>query len=298
MTEFAGKIIPIVFVFFLGYFLKLIKIVKPYSGELLLKLVFYVTLPTLTFLSVIRTTLTITHLYLPFLSIIVVGITFIIASITAKKLKLTGKTYGTFLIGCLIMNTGFTMPFVIAAFGKEGLTIYTFFDLGNVFLIFSFIYYQAIKYGENSNSKIPLKKFLLLPPIWGLTLGTIFNLASWNIHPIIENMLTVTGEPTVFLMLLSLGIYFHPKPQNFRKILAVLSIRIGLGFLIGLFIVTVFNFSGMIRTLIILFCASPVGYNTLVFSSIEKLDEEFAASIVSISILVGIIYIPFLLFFF
>jgi len=186
------------------------------------------------------------------------------------------------------------MPFVIAAFGDAGLTIYTFFDLGNVFLIFSFIYYQAIKYGEYGNSKIPLKKFLLLPPIWGLVLGTIFNLAGWKINPVAENFLSVIGEPTVFLMLLSLGIYFHPKPKNMKKIIAVLVIRIGLGFFIGLAIVTMFQFSGILRTLIILFCAAPVGYNTLVFSSLEKLDDEFAASIVSVSLLAGILYIPFL----
>ncbi len=297
MTEFTGKILPIVFIFFLGYFLKKVKVVESNSGQMLLKLVFYVTLPALTFLSVTRTVLTITHLYLPFLSIIVVGITYVIATITAKKLKLTGKMYGTFLIGCLIMNTGFTMPFVIAAFGEEGLTIYTFFDLGNVFLIFSFIYYQAIKYGENSNSKIPLRKFLLLPPIWGLALGTIFNLAGWKINHTAENFLSVIGEPTVFLMLLSLGIYFHPKPQNLKKIFAVLAIRIGLGFFIGIGIVSLFQFTGILRTLVILFCAAPVGYNTLVFSSLEKLDDEFAASIVSISLLAGIIYIPFLLIF-
>jgi hypothetical protein len=297
MNNFAGKIIPIICIFFLGFFIKKIRIVEPKSGQLLLKLVFYITLPSLTFLSVLNTTLTITHLYLPFLSIFVVGITFFAASFTAKQMGIAGKTYGTFLIGCMIMNTGFAMPFVIAAFGKEGLTIYTFFDLGNVFLIFSFIYYQAIKYGEYGNSKVPWRKFLLLPPIWGLTLGVIFNLAGWGIHNVIENFLTVIGEPTVFLMLLSLGIYFHPKPQNIKKIAAVLSIRIGLGFLIGLSLVAIFNFSGMLKTLIILFCAAPVGYNTLVFSSLEKLDEEFAASIVSISLLAGIIYIPFLLFF-
>jgi malate permease and related proteins len=295
MTDFSIKIIPIVAVFFSGYVLKVIKIVEPDSGKLLLKLVFYVTLPALTFLSVANTKLTITHFYLPFLSVVVVGITFVVATIAAKRLTLSRQTYGTFLIGCLIMNTGFTMPFVIAAFGKEGLAVYTFFDLGNVFLIFTFIYYQAIKYGDNNGSRIPIRKFLLLPPIWGLMLGVLFNLAKWDIAPIVENYLTLIGEPTVFLMLLSLGIYFHPKPQNVKKIATVLLIRIGLGFLIGISIVTVFNLTGMLKTLIILFCAAPVGYNTLVFASLEKLDEEFAASIVSLSLLAGIIYIPLLL---
>jgi predicted Na+-dependent transporter len=38
-----------------------------------------------------------------------------------------------------------------------------------------------------------------------------------------------------------------------------------------------------------------VGYNTLTFSSLAKLDVEFASSLVSVSVLLGLIYTPILI---
>jgi len=49
-------------------------------------------------------------------------------------------------------------------------------------MIFTFAYYFAIKYGNKGNSKIQIKKFLLLPPIWGLILGITYNLLKFELH--------------------------------------------------------------------------------------------------------------------
>jgi predicted permease len=40
--------------------------------------------------------------------------------------------------------------------------------------------------------------------------------------------------------------------------------------------------------------ASPVGFNAVTFSSLEKLDDEFAASIVSMGLITGLIFISML----
>ncbi|MCD4818375.1 MAG: AEC family transporter [Candidatus Cloacimonetes bacterium] len=297
MDNFIQKILPVIVIFFLGYILKSIKLFTKENGSTLLKISFYVTLPALTFISIAQTELVSTYFFLPFLSIIVVGITFLLAYLMGKKLNLSRKTFGTFLVGSMIMNTGFTLPFVVAAYGEKGLAIYTFYDLGNSLLIFTFIYYQAIKFGGNESSKIPIRKIFLLPPIWGLLVGVIFNILKISIYPTVEATFKAIGTPTIFLMMFSLGIYFNPHLKNLPKILFVLTIRIIVGFFLGLMIVNIFNFSGLIKTLVILFSAAPVGYNTLIFSNLEKLDEEFAASIVSISLLLGIIYIPLILFY-
>jgi len=195
------------------------------------------------------------------------------------------------------MNTGFTLPFVLAAYGNQGLAIYTIFDFGNTLMIFTFAYYFAIKFGKNEKSKIPIKKFLLLPPIWGLILGIIFNLLKFELQPTVLNFLEIVGKPTIFLVILSLGIYFSPKVTNLEKMLTVFSLRIGLGLCLGFIAVNIFNIEGIMRTLIVIFCGAPVGYNTLIFASLEELDKEFAASLVSISLLLGIVYVPLLIYF-
>ncbi|MCK4312520.1 MAG: AEC family transporter [Candidatus Cloacimonetes bacterium] len=296
MKEFLEKIIPIILIFFLGYFLKRIRLFKKETGDLLLKLVFYVTLPALIFLSISNVELIFEFIYLPFIAVAVIFIVYFIALFIGKRFKLPPATLGTFLIGSMIMNTGFVLPFIIAAFGREGLALYTFFDLGNALLVLTFVYYIAVKYGGSKSSKVQFRKFLLLPPIWGLFLGIIFNLGKIELPQIAGNFLQHLGTPTIPLIMLSLGIYFSPKMKNIGKIITVLFIRMGFGLLLGFFFVSILNLQGLLRTIVIICSAAPVGYNTLVFSSMENLDKEFAASLVSISLLIGIFYIPILIF--
>ncbi len=297
MDGFWSKVIPIIIIFFMGYFLKKIKLFGSSTADTLLKIVFYVTLPALTFLSGSTVVLSLKFFYLPIIAITVVLIIFSVSYPISKKFNLPKATQGTFLVGTLIMNTGFTLPFVLAAYGNQGLAIYTIFDFGNTLMIFTFAYYFAIKFGNKQKSKIPIKKFLLLPPIWGLILGIIFNLLKFELHPTALNLLDIAGQPTIFLVIISLGIYFSPKVTNLGKMLTVFSLRIGLGLLLGLLFVNILNIEGIMRTLIVIFCGAPVGYNTLVFASLEEMDKEFAASLVSISLLLGIIYIPLLIYF-
>ena len=297
MEGFWSKVIPIIIIFFLGYFLKKIKLFGSSTADTLLKIVFYVTLPALTFFSGSTAILTLKFFYLPIIAIAVVLIIFSVSFPLSIKFNLPKATQGTFIVGTLIMNTGFTLPFVLAAYGNQGLAIYTIFDFGNTLMIFTFAYYFAIKYGNKGNSKIQIKKFLLLPPIWGLILGITYNLLKFELHPTAINFLEIVGKPTIFLVILSLGIYFSPKVTNLGKMLTVFSLRIGLGMTLGLLAVNLFNIEGIMRTLVVLFCGAPVGYNTLIFASLEELDKEFAASLVSISLLLGIIYVPILIYF-
>lgn len=297
MDGFWSKVIPIIIIFFLGYFLKKINLFASSTADTLLKIVFYVTLPALTFLSGSTAELSLQFFYLPIIAIVVVLIIFSVSFPISKKFNLPRATQGTFLVATLIMNTGFTLPFVLAAYGNQGLAIYTIFDFGSTLMIFTFAYYFAIKFGKNEHRKIPIKKFLLLPPIWGLIIGIIFNLLKFELHPTALNFLEIVGKPTIFLVILSLGIYFSPKITNLGKMLTVFSLRIGLGMMLGLLVVNLLNIEGIMRTLVVIFCGAPVGYNTLIFASLEELDKEFAASLVSISLLLGIIYVPLLIYF-
>lgn len=297
MENYLVKIIPIFIIFGVGFLFRISRVIPVITGEILLKLVFYFTLPMLTFKAGATVNLTAEHLLLPLIAVGMVIVSFLVVWPIHQLFHLPRKTRGVFLVGTMIMNTGFTLPFVLAAFDDPGLAVYTIFDFGNTIMIFTFIYFFAVKYGSNGHQKIRVKKFILLPPIWGLLLGICCNIFTINVPSAINNTIYFIGEPTIFLIMLSLGIYFNPKLTNLPKVITVLTLRIGLGLLFGLLITCLLHLHGMIRTLIIVFCGAPVGYNTLVFSTLEDLDKEFAASIVSISILLGLLYVPLLLFY-
>lgn len=297
MNEFFQKIIPVIMIFFLGVLLKKLKVLHDSDSDLFLRLVFYVCLPALTIISTQKIILSWKHVYIPFIPVIIIMTTYFIALLISRKIKLSRETRGTFLVGSMIMNTAFVFPFILSAFGEKGFAFATIYQFGTGILIFTFVYYIAMRYSPANREGIKIRKFLLLPPIWALIAGIIINLTGFNLPHMLENFFELLSLPTIPLVMLSLGVYFKPKMKNSSRMLLVFSVRIFGGFLISLLLTSILNITGMIRTIIIICSSAPVGYNTLVFSLLEELDKEFAANLVSISLLLGMIYIPALIYF-
>lgn len=297
MEKIISEILPVILFFVVGYILKIFKIFKKDNGDILLKIVFYIALPALVIISLSQSRLTSEFAFLPFISTGIIVVTYFIARITAKFLKLEHKTLGTFLVGTMILNIGFMLPFIIAAFGEEGLSRIIIMDMGNGIMVFTFIYFQACKYGSHQkHQKTIYKRFLLAPPIWAIFAGLILNFTKVEITGITYNFFKIAGDLTIPLLMLSVGIFFEPKIVKLPAMISVIAIRMGLGLLLGCLITEILGLEGLTRTIVILGSTTPVGYNTLTFSSIENLDKEFAASIVSVSIFIGIFYVPLLIY--
>lgn len=298
MNEFVIKIIPIILIFVLGYIIKKLKILDKNNADLLLKLVFYISLPALIILSIAKIEITSDFIFLPIIPVLVILSIFVVSYFIGKLFNLPRKTFGVYLIGTLIMNIGFTLPFFIAAYGNEGLARISIFNVGQGFLTFTFTYFLACKYGNDKvDHKTMIKKFALLPPIWALLIGIILNFTNVTIPSVVDSFLQIIGDLTTPLVMLSLGIYFTPKIIKLLPLSSAIITRMGLGLLLGFLFVKLFDLDGLNRLIVLIGSAAPVGYNTLVFSSLESLDKEFAASLVSFSILLGIIFIPLLILF-
>jgi predicted permease len=67
--------------------------------------------------------------------------------------------------------------------------------------------------------------------------------------------------------------------------------------MVGLIIVSLFKLDGIEKTISMVGIAAPVGFNMLTFSSLENLNKEFAASVLSFSILIGVFSTPLIIFF-
>ncbi|UCH84595.1 MAG: AEC family transporter, partial [Candidatus Latescibacterota bacterium] len=133
------------------------------------------------------------------------------------------------------------------------------------------------------------------PPLWALVAGLAMNAAGIGLHPHISHFLTSIGNLVVPLVMLALGIYFSPRLVKWRLLITVLVIRSGGGLVLALVLSALFGLDGLTRSVLVICGAAPVGYNTLVFSSLAKLDVEFAASLLSTSILFALLYVPALM---
>ncbi|MBT3424266.1 MAG: AEC family transporter [Bacteroidetes bacterium] len=293
------KILPVILIFLLGYVLKILKVLSLKEGDMLIKVIFNFSLPALILHSISSLALTLELMYLPLCSLIVIIIAYFISLLSGKALKLKKTTLGTFIIGAMILNSGFLIPFIMSAFGEDGLARLLLFDFTNGILVFTFIYYQAVKYGgTNGEHKTLTKKFLRSAPLWALLIAMLLNLSHTSFPIPIKSFLKISGDMTIPLMMLSLGIFFNPKLHKAKLVAVGIFIRMGIGLGLGILLSYLFNLDGLNRIIVIIGSAAPIGFNTLTFASLEDLDKEFAASLVSASILIGILYTPLLIYLF
>jgi len=299
MPEVYEALIPVFLMIFLGFILKFAKILNNGSAHLLLQLVFYISLPALILANIPNTLLEADYIYLPVIPVITGLILLFLSRKVGKSLKLERKTYGVFVISSLIMNSAFAFPFIMAFYGKEGLSRMLIFDVGNAAFIYSFAYYMACRYGKHQvDRKLILRRLLLSIPLWSIVIAIILNLLNIRTTGVFHGFLKMAGDLTIPLLLISVGAFFEPRLLKVKALGASILIRMGLGILIGWALTKITGLEGITAKVVILASATPVGYNTLIFSSLEKLDTEFAASLVSVSILIALFYIPAIFFLF
>jgi predicted permease len=299
MSPFVEKIIPLILAFFTGIAFKKLKLLSKEDAPVLLRLVLTVTLPALTIIAISNVVIVADMALIPVMAVIVVFLMFGISSFVGRRIKLSGPTFGSFLVGTMIMNTAYSLPFFAAAFGNEGLARASLFDIGNTFMIFTFTYFNAIKYGENSHTdKIQWGKFLRLPPLWAMLIAFVWKASSLQLPRLALNFLNLIGLPTVPLVMIALGLYFDPSLSNLGKAAIGIFIRMGVGLGIGIALAAIFGLQGITRTVVIVNSALPIGFNTLIFANFENMDREFAATLVSISIFIALFYIPLLIWLF
>lgn len=296
MSVVIAKIVPVIIVFFLGYVLKQIRILTKEDGSTLLKIFFYISIPSLILLSVSQMKFTGELLWLPVVAALVILANYLVAHCCGRYLKLDSPSLGAFLVGSIIMNTGVMFPFLLAVKGEEGLAQGALFDLGNTALIFTFVYWIACRHGASTDNKAAMvMKLLTSPPLIAVAIGLFLNLNHLALLDGPARLLGSLGYMSMPLIMLTLGIYFSPVPYRVLPVFSAVFIRIAIGLLLGFLFVAVFDLKGLSKAVVLVCSSAPSGVTTLVFCSMEKLDNEFAASVVSYSLVISLFLVPLLL---
>lgn len=296
MLEYLSSLVPILLIFVLGLALRRSGVVQREDGGLLLKLFFYAALPALIVLSVSEVELTPDLIFLPFGAVLTHVVTLSVALLIGRRLQVERQALGVVLVGSMIMNGAFVYPFLLIRFGAPGLAQAALFDLGNVVMVVSVAYTLAYRYGDaGKKGGSALKRLVLSPPVWALTLSLVLRATQIQIPDVFATFLQSIADMTTPLLMLALGIYFSPRLVQPGLLTLTVLTRMGVGLLCGLFFGALFGLQGVPRVVMAMAAAAPVGFNALTFSSLAKLDVDFAASVVSVSVLLGMIYMPVLI---
>jgi len=296
MTDVFIRLSPIILTYLLGIVLRRTRAVRREDGALFLRLVFFAAIPALILQSLPRVKITPDVALLPVVAAIIILGTYAAAYFVCRRAAPERPVFGVTLVGSMIMNTSFILPFILLMYGEQGFALAVVFDIGNAFLVASVIFYTACRYGEDSGGPwSAVRRVALAPPLWAFTLGLFLNLTGIRMHPAVDSFLTLVGNLMVPLVMISLGIYFSPTLVRPRLLVTVLLIRSVGGFVLALALASLLGLEGIVRSVVLISGAAPVGFNTLVFASLAKLDVEFAASLLSASIALGIVLLPILI---
>lgn len=292
MSLILIQILPVIFTFFAGFILKKLSILSSKDGDIFLKLVFYLGIPSLVLTSIPELYLSKTLLFLPISAVIVHIVTGVILIFSAKLMKIDQKTMATALVGVMMMNLGFSLPFIEIFFGKEGIAKALFFDLGNAIFVFTITYAVANYYGTNKDKSHPWLGFLKNPPLIAIFIALILNFAKIQIPEIFLSFFEFTAQMTLPLIMVAIGVKFSFKRQFSIFSFTAIFLRMAGGFFIAFFVLSFINTDLPTTRAVLLGAASPVGFNTITFAVLKGLDEEFAASIVSVSAMTALFLLP------
>lgn len=290
------KLIPTFLLIGLGYYLKRQKVFDADFGRTLLKFVFYVAAPALSLRAISQLHLDLSLIALIILPFILTVLSFLLVKPLEKKIHLTPKQFAVFLMATMIINSGFTLPFVISLVGDAGAARVSLFNVMNNIMVFGWVYSIAISYGERghiSKSEVA-KKVLFSPAFASLAIALTLNVTKISMPNILLPTINFLADLTSPLILIALGLIMEIKLMFPLQTFQSLFFRMIGGLVVGVLSVKLFNLTGVDRLTALLLSASPVGFNTVTFSSLEKLDDEFAASIVSMGLIAGLVFMSLL----
>ena len=199
----------------------------------------------------------------------------------------------------MIANNSFMFPFVLAIYGETGFVDAVLFDFGNAIMVATVTYATAFNYSDE-----PFEKFSMLkrigrgPLFWALAIGVILSVTGRALPPVIINVIGPVAQMTSPLILIALGILFSLSLKQLRLVGLTLFIRMGLGFVFGFGFATLVGLEGQTFVIVALCSGAPIGFMALTFTSLARLDMELTTTAVSLSILLGLFYIPLLVLLF
>ncbi len=291
------SLLPIFAYFIVGVLLRRARLASREHGAFLFRLVFFVTLPALAFGTIADTTVGPLSVVLPLSAMAINALCMVAAFLFTRRKAISRNKAGALILGAGITNMVFMFPFVLAILGRQGLADAILFDLGNAVFVASAGYLVALRFGHSESSSVvqSLAKTLRSPLLIAIAAALVINVAELKLPDTVETVLVPLGSATIPLVLIGLGISFSVSGARSALPFYAIAFRMPLGFLAGLTIVWSLDLDGMVATVIAVSAAAPIGFSSVTLASVADLATEQAATALSMSIGIGLISAPILL---
>ncbi|MCP9449418.1 MAG: AEC family transporter [Nitrospira sp.] len=284
--------------FVIGAGLRLFGLLGKRHAERLGTFVFSITLPATILISLDRVTFSPTAWKLPLAAWLVTVPLASIAWLLARASALERPTQGGFALAVGSINSiYFAFPVMLATFGEEGLARAILFDLGQTTLTLTVLYPVALRHGTGgASSSRTLRRLVASPPLWALTAIVSMKVSGLHLPDGLRSILTPVHWLTIPLASLVLGLSLNTYALRKTWPLTSLGValRMGGGLLIGWAVAALLGLTGLERASVLLIAGMPSAVMAVIYAAEAKLDEDLVASIVALSICLGVALLPWL----
>jgi predicted permease len=293
--------VPVLLLIVVGILLRASRVVDFKSGLVLTRLAYHVTIPAAIFNSVSRAHLTWNLLFLPAIGFVVPIALAGLAYVTTRRLANRPDVRGVMLVSMVVLGI-FGYPFMQLYFGDEGLARIALVDVGNAFFAGTLALWFAQSFGAAARGEAPS----LRPKtaIWRTVLASPILIASVLAVGVSALGITVDGPLGDFvgrlaaantpLAMIAVGVFVRPRKAHLSLILQFVLLRMVLGGVLGWALALALGLRGLDVIIASTASALPAGTTGLVFAGKEGLDTEFAASLISFTVLLGILMVNLL----
>jgi malate permease and related proteins len=287
--------VPILMLIALGVVLRQVGLLDARGGLALTRLAFNVTIPAAIFVSIARASFELTLLWMPVLGFLVPILLAGLMYLTTRRLADRPRQRGPLLVGMVVLGV-FAFPFMDLFFGPGGLARIALYDVGNAFYSGIVAVTLARRFGRDggSSSAISWRRVFASPILAAAIAGVVFTMAEIPLAGPFGAFCDRLAAANTPLAMIAVGVFLRPQRAYGALVAQFILIRMLVGGLLGWGLALLLGLDGLSLIAATVGSSLPAGTTVLVLSGNEGLDAELAASLVSVSILVGAIVVSLL----
>lgn len=288
-----NKILSFLLLIGIGYVLKTIKFLKEEDGEVIKKILFNISLPSLILYSIITSKFTGNYLILFILVPLAMIFQFILLFIFGKLFIREKKELSTLLLSGVMGNTAFLgYPIVEIFFGSNNLPYGILFDQVH-FYTFLIIIYPLISFLSGNNIK-DIKSSFVSPPVFAFLIGLV--LRNFNIPSIFIVSLDILKSSVTPLVMLYIGINLELRiiKKDLLYLIPVTIFKLIIFPFLFYFLSSFFTINSNILNVALLQSMMPTMMATIIFGAQIGLNKKTLAKAVGLTTILSPFTIIFL----
>jgi hypothetical protein len=287
---------PILMLIALGVVLRLTGLVDQRGALVLTRLAYHVTIPAAILISIVRARLTSSMLLLPVMGLAVPLALAGVVYLTTRRLADRPDLRGVLMVGMVVLGV-FGYPFFQLFFGAEGLARIAMYDVGNAIYAGTAAIWFSQRFGSRSqgiDGGRALRKVITSPIMWAAVLGVLFSALGIELGGPVEDFVQRLAAANTPLAMIAVGAFLRPQAAHGPLVAQFVAIRMLLGAAIGWGAGLLLGMGGLDLITACVASTLPAGTTALIYAGNEGLDTELAASIISVTVLVGAVTINIL----